>query len=91
MSKIPPFKPLPSGLIVPQTVAYDLEIRVFFNTKTGNTEMQLFSESLKEFNTLQIAGVLSEHATAMLRGIVSGALKVVPVTKGASDGNKPQA
>jgi hypothetical protein len=87
-----PFQKSSSGLIIPKSIAYNLEIRIMFNTKTGVTELQLHSETLKEFNTLQIAGVMSEHTTALLRGIVSGSVKATPVVmKGENDGDKPQA
>lgn len=93
----------PSGLIVPKHLAYDLEIKIMFNTRTGATELQLHtgSQGLKQINTIQIAGVLSEHATSLLRAAVSGNLQVVPITakpgvptttkEGGIDGKQSQA
>lgn len=70
-----------SKIIVPQVIApsYDLELKILFNTQSGDTELQVKSSSLKQINQLQLAGILSEHSAAILRQIVSGKLKVVPI------------
>lgn len=68
---------VPSPIIVPNP--YDLEIHVLFNTRNGNTELRMKSTTLKEINMLQVAGVLSEHASAVLRQLVSGTIKATPI------------
>lgn len=79
----------PSGLIVPAHLAYDLEIKILFNTKTGATELQLHTkaQTLKEINMVHIAGVLAEHTTGLLRSTITGGMKVIHVVpQGGSDG-----
>lgn len=77
----------PGGLVVPQGAAYDLEITVMFNTKNGNSELRMRSDTLKEFNLLQIAGILSEHATSLLRQLMSGQkIDAVPLTEEKKEG-----
>jgi hypothetical protein len=75
MSKI--IVPRPD-IVVPNP--YDLEIHVLFNTRSGKTELRMKSMTLKEINMLQVAGVLSEHATTLLRQLVSGTnIKAEPI------------
>jgi hypothetical protein len=76
MSKI--IVPRPD-IIVPNP--YDLEIHVLFNTRNGNTELRMKSQTLKQINMLQVAGVLSEHASSLLRQLVSGTVKAIPVNE----------
>lgn len=79
---------LPGKLILPPGVEYDLEIRIKFNTENGKTELQVHSTALKPVQTLQLVGILAEHSVGLLRGVISGELKVVPVTEGENNGNK---
>jgi hypothetical protein len=75
MSKI--IVPRPPDIVVPNP--YDLEIIIVFNTRNGKTELRMKSSTLKEINMLQVVGILSEHASALLRNMVSGSIKAVPI------------
>lgn len=70
-----------SKIIVPSIVppAYDLVLTINFNTQTGATELQVKATGLKQINHWQLAGILSEHVTSIIRQIISGKLKVEPI------------
>lgn len=100
-SNKPPIPPnAASRLIIPSALPFDVEITAHFNTQNGNTELRIKQlSSATRITYLQVAGVLSEHVTSLMRQIVQGNISAVPVpeqkpetTNGeAINGNQPQA
>jgi len=61
---------------------FDMEISILFNTKTGMSEMKIknvLRDPKMQFRPLQIAGLLSEHVTSLLRQAIGGKVDVTPI------------
>ena len=91
---------LPNRLIIPSALPFDLKIEIMFNTKNGNTELRLYDltgMNSRQINLMQVAGVLAEHTSSLMRQLMSGKpiettpIEVDPNAGGSTNGEQPKA
>lgn len=73
-------------IVIPANYTVDVVIK--YDPVSGQTELQVRNRSKITLKSLQIAALLLEHGTTMLRGIVQGTLEV---SKAATNEPQPPA
>ena len=61
----------PNRIIVPAN--YDIEVTIAFDSRSGQTELRI--KNGKPINMLVVAGLLSNHASELLKQIITSTVK----------------
>ena len=78
-------KPLKSPLVQP--ASYPVEIKILFDPRTGNTELQVRNTGMIAVDMIKVAGLLTAHASSVIDSLINRNLKMQPI----ADVEKPNA
>lgn len=76
---------MPQNRIIAPVTSYDLEIKILFDPRTGNTEMQIRNKGITAVSMLQVAGIIANHQSALINQLITGGLKAVNVPQDKPD------